>query len=332
MGLVIGAAIMCWAICYPVMAVLRRFGFWDQPNERSSHEMKTLRGGGGAPLLVMIWSVGLWAIPQNPILGSAWLGSLVVLGVVSLVDDKRHVPVGWRLVVQSVVAVLVVQILCPEHYSYYEVALISIVLVAFMNFVNFMDGINGLVAGMVALLAVGVALLYSGNEVGIPIMAWVIAGAALGFLPYNFPKAKMFLGDVGSITMGFSVGVLLIWACIDLGRGNAKELFILAVLPFYFFAEGTVAVIRRFQAGKPITRPHREHFYQRLIRAGWSHAKVSGVIWAVQIFMMGVMLSVADYAKPAGIGLFCVLVWGGLFGYAEHVYRNAAPPKDIDES
>ena len=196
-------------------------------------------------------------------------------------------------------------------------------LVAFMNFVNFMDGINGLVSGQLILMSLGAALIFGvvGNITPL-LIALVMAGALAGFLPFNFPRPRIFLGDVGSVPLGFSCGVLLIWMAVTATDSALYKT--LAVLPFYFYLEGSLTVIRRLYRGEKLSHAHREHFYQRLVRAGWSHTRTTGWVWLLQI----VVSALAFWQIRAGwrvelLWLAAGLVWGGLFAYAETVFRRS---------
>ena len=208
LGIVIGAGLVTWVLCFPTEWLLRYGGFWDQPNARSSHDTPTLRGGGLAPLAVIFLAVWFWVYPSRPTVGGAWMTGLILLGALNLWDDRRGLAVKWRLLAQFAAAVGVVWALGAGQWSMLTMAVLVFVFVAFMNFVNFMDGINGLVVGQVALMALGVALVGGKGDEMVPAISWMLIGAMLGFLPFNFPKARMFLGDVGSVGLGFSVGVL----------------------------------------------------------------------------------------------------------------------------
>ncbi len=317
-GIILGAGWVTWALCFPVKWMLRRWGFWDQSNERSSHQGTVLRGGGLAPLGVIGLAVFGWVCPEQPRVGIAWLAGMFLLGGISLWDDRRGLAVKWRLMAQFAAAVAVVWALGAGEWSGWTMGWLVFGLVAFINFVNFMDGINGLVSGLLILIVAGLSWMMSdGMLVGV---GWVMAGALLGFVPFNFPRAQMFLGDVGSVGIGFAVGVLGLMA----GKGmeaDANSCW-LAVLPMYFFLEGSVAVLRRSWRGEKWWKPHREHFYQRLVRCGWSHARVAYVIWLMQAGVVLWMLKAHDdFSATMGLGL-CGLAWGALFLYVERVFER----------
>ena len=152
----------------------------------------------------------------------------------------------------------------------------------------------------------------------VTVISWIITGAMLGFLPFNFPKARIFLGDVGSIGLGFCLGVLGLMTSKEMGVQASTGW--LLVLPLYFFMEGTIAVLRRWRAGAQWWTPHREHFYQRLIRSGWSHKRVSGLLWMIQIVVVMFLYWGHDRVPAVWGWLLCGLVWGGVFLYVERVF------------
>ncbi len=318
----LGAAALGWVLCHPVSALLRRLKCWDRPNYRSSHTAPTLRGGGLAAVLLVAGAVAAWVWPVDRLLAQAWLGGLALLGFVSWRDDRHGVPVAVRICIQTLVAVGVVLAITGRA-APVELILFSVfALVAFMNFVNFIDGINGLVPGQLVLLPLGAALLFGvGGDVTPLLIALVLAGAMTGFLPFNFPRSRIFLGDVGSVPLGFSCGVLLMWMAVTMTDSALYKT--LAVLPFYFYLEGSLTVIRRLCRGEKLSHAHREHFYQRLMRSGWSHARTTSWVWVLQL----VVIALACWQWRAGwrvefLWLAAGLVWGGFFAYAETVFRR----------
>ncbi len=323
-----GAALLGWVLCHPVSALLRHWKFWDRPNYRSSHTEPTLRGGGLAALLLVAGAVAVWVWPADRLLAQAWLGGLALLGFVSWRDDRHGVPVAVRMCIQSLVAVGVVLAVTGRDAPVGLIVFAVFALVAFVNFVNFMDGINGLVPGQLVLLPLGAALLFGLAGDATPVLiALVLAGAVAGFLPFNFPHARMFLGDVGSVTLGFSCGVLLLWMAVSSPEPTLYKS--LAVLPFYFYLEGSLTVIRRLWRKENLAHAHREHFYQRLVRAGWSHARTTGWVWALQIGVTALACWQLRAGWPVeGLWLVAGLVWGGFFAYAETVFRRSQDNQD----
>ena len=323
--LFIGAGMISWALCHPTSAWLREQKAWDVPNPRSSHDEPTLRGGGLSALVVFAFGLGVWVCFSEPKIGISWLVAICLLGYVSFQDDKRGVPIKTRLAAQILASIGVWVSMGGAALPVWQLVLGVCLLIAFTNFVNFMDGINGLAPGLLILMPSGAALLYGAlgeQSTGIPlVMALVMAGAITGFLPSNFPRSKMFLGDVGSVPFGFSCGVLMMW----MGMRTQHEGLWFSLLPLtmYFFLEGSVTLLRRMWRREKWWKPHREHFFQRLVRSGWSHARTAVTIWVLQC----VVTALTCWQFRSGwsiclLWLATVLVWGGFFLYAELVFRK----------
>ena len=323
--LFIGAGMISWALCHPTSAWLRKQKAWDVPNPRSSHDEPTLRGGGLSALVVFAFGLGVWVCFSEPKIGISWLVAICLLGYVSFQDDKRGVPIKTRLAAQIIASIGVWVSMGGAVLPIWQIVLGGCLLVVFTNFVNFMDGINGLAPGQLILMPLGAALLYGElgeQSTGIPfVMALVLAGAIAGFLPFNFPRSKMFLGDVGSVPLGFSCGVLLVWMGI---RTQHEGLcFSLMPLTMYFFMEGSVTLLRRMWRREKWWQPHREHFYQRLVRSGWSHARTTSIIWLLQC----VVTALVYWRFCSGWSIYLLwlatfLVWGGFFLYVGVVFRS----------
>jgi UDP-N-acetylmuramyl pentapeptide phosphotransferase/UDP-N-acetylglucosamine-1-phosphate transferase len=140
----------------------------------------------------------------------------------------------------------------------------------FINLFNFMDGIDGISGVEAASIGLGLALVawFVGSFAAIG-LALTVAAAALGFLAWNWHPARVFLGDVGSVPLGFALGWLLIGAALDGAWAAAL------ILPAYYWADATLTLLRRVARGEPVWRAHRSHFYQRAVQAGMSHAEVA---------------------------------------------------------
>jgi len=140
-----------------------------------------------------------------------------------------------------------------------------------------------------------------------------------GFLPFNFPAAKMFLGDVGSVLLGFSCGVLVIW----LGQNGSGLFHMLVPLGAYFFLDGGITLLRRMLAKENWLLSHREHFYQRLIRIGWSHQRTSCVIWLTQILITLILWQALETgAEYFWFWIVPTVIWGILFSAIEFKFRK----------
>ena len=319
-------ALSSYLICNPVRGILSKYKFLDYPNDRSSHKTVTIRGGGVAPLIVILIAVWLCLYPAMPGVCVVWTVGLLLVGGVSLLDDHRGVSLGLRLVTQITVAAAVIYYFKQDTWTIVELWMGTLVFVAFMNFVNFMDGINGLVTGMIALVSAGIALILNGTNASMTAVGWSMTGAVLGFLPHNFPSARMFLGDVGSVGLAFCVGMMGILAVPEM-ETKSDSLW-LCILPLYFFLEGTVAIIRRWFNQEKWWEPHREHFYQRLVRSGWSHSGVASLFWVFQIGIITLITVAHEQLDIRWAWSLALMVWGFLFIYIERIYRLASKDSD----
>jgi len=195
----------------------------------------------------------------------------------------------------------------------------------YINGFNFMDGINGIAAGQAAMTALGMGLISgwaSGRWGSAPVLiCFVIAGAALGFAPHNFPRARMFMGDVGSASLGFALAVLVLWLASDLGW----KLFVpLVLLHANFVLDTGITLTRRVLQGERWYAPHREHFYQRLVRAGRGHTFVTLVEMGLQSLVLG-LLTLYIEVEASGrlvIVVAVVVIWLIFFAWVETCFRK----------
>ena len=257
-----------------LVTMLRREAVLDVPNQRSSHVVPTPRGGGIAVIgaIVAAWFV-LWVIGLLPAasLGVA-LGALG-LAVVSWLDDLRDLSPAPRLLVQFAVVAIgmwalpagaIFQGWLPPGLD----AVVAVLLwVWFLNLFNFMDGIDGIDASEAAAIGLGLMLVADADP-SIAAPAAVIAAAALGFLVWNWAPARIFLGDVGSVPLGYLLGFLLYELAL---RGSWQAALI---LPAYFLADATLTLLRRLWRRERVWQAHREHFYQRAVQGGLGHDAV----------------------------------------------------------
>ena len=260
-----------------VLEVLRRRRVLDEPGHRSSHAVPTPRGGGLAPALgatvAVLVSQELRAPAGIAVLVGGWS-----FGAIGLVDDLRSVPALVRLAVQPLPAALTAWLLV-EHASVSPAlgALFVFWAVFYVNAFNFMDGINGIAVAQVVVAGTTWYLLGTTEELATARAAsGVIALAALGFAPYNFPTARMFLGDIGSYFLGawLSVAALLAWT------GGLPFEAVLAPLAIPM-ADVGVTLVRRARRGERWYEAHRDHTYQSLTKLGWSHARTTLVVTAM---------------------------------------------------
>lgn len=257
---------MCFALTGLAVPLLRRSQFMDIPNHRSSHTRPVPRGGGVVVLATLLL-VTLASLDLNAEVAGLLLATLL-LGGIGFVDDLRSLPSGIRLLAQvgSALALGVV-FLIHGGGSWWWLPVLMLAIAGYVNAFNFMDGVNG-ISGMTAVV-IGGWWTWVGNDQGhesLYVLGIVLAGAALGFLPWNAPRARVFLGDVGSYGIGvFIVGL----SALALTQGLP---WIWALGPLIIYGADTGWVLlKRYRGGRPLTEAHREHVYQRLADAGYSH-------------------------------------------------------------
>jgi len=274
----LSAAAVTAAMGPPVRALLERWRLQDEPNWRSSHTRPVPRGGGLAVAAGII--VGLLAAPE---VGDRLLAGVLVvglgLGIVGFADDvRRGVPAAVRLAATIAIVAVGLVVISPTAGWWSPLAAVIALgwIVAYVNAFNFMDGINGISSAQA--VVGGVAIAAVGHQVGAPdvaVVAAVVAGAGLGFAPHNVPTARLFLGDVGAYLLG-AVLALLVVATVS--RGAPVEAATFAFL--IYGADTAVTLGRRVARGDRWWDAHREHTYQRLVDAGWSHAATAGFVGA----------------------------------------------------
>ncbi len=288
--------------CAPLLAVLRRTGRYDVPNARSSHSAPTPRGGGlavAAGAVVATAAATTWSAASWGAEGWVALGAVLVLAAVGFSDDLWGLRPMPRLLAQVAIGAGAGAFVGGGLTG----AVVGAVVVpAAVNMVNFMDGINGLSGGHAAVWGVGALLAArAGGGDALALLGAISLGGGLGFLPWNTPRARLFLGDVGSYLFGALAGIGLV-ACLPAVDGSPGEGFKVVALvcaPYVLFALDTsAAIVRRLIAGEPVLRAHRSHVYQRLVNEGeLPH-------WVVSAAMVGTSLVVtaaADLAPPVGV-------------------------------
>ena len=171
-----------------------------------------------APVFVIAVTIGLFVYPVDGMLGIVWGMGVITLAGVSFMDDLRDLSPWSRLMCHLIVAGLVFAAIRGDVPYVGELILAVLIITLFVNSCNFMDGINGLAAGQVALTLLGTGLILGAkiedwNSSSI-LLAFGAGGAAFGFLPHNFPRAKVFLGDVGSVPLGFMMATIPLWIVI----------------------------------------------------------------------------------------------------------------------
>ena len=251
------------------------------------------------------------------------IGTMIVAAV-GWVDDRRGLAVRVRLAVHLVTAIAVglvassdtapppMRILLFTWWTFWTVSSV--------NLVNFMDGINGLVASQIAVFAFSLALFLEPSS-AVAVMAVALAAACLGFLPWNFPRARIFLGDVGSGGLGYLVPVLALLA----GRASGIDIVRaqLPLLPLYL--DATTTIVRRWRNGERLTAAHRSHLYQRLANGGMGHVTVTAIYAVVAILGAAAAHAARGAWDSPWIALYVVFT----FAAGMSLYRHASRGRPV---
>lgn len=280
----------------------------DVPNDRSLHSQPIPRIGGWGVIPAAIAAAFFFDAIEWALAGLAML-----LFVVSYMDDRIGLPILVRLTTHAVVSIAWL-IFGPASLPLLLAGIAAIAIMWWINLYNFMDGANGLAGGMglIGFLAYAVAAA-SGDMV--PLMVWslALAGACAGFLLFNFSSARVFLGDCGSVPVGFFVGAIGLWGW----SGGAWPAWFPFLVFAPFFLDATITLLRRMISGEPFWQAHAEHYYQRLIRSGWSHPRTAlreFVVMAASAILATAMLTWSVSAQYFGlVTTACVFVSLAIF-------------------
>ncbi|CAE6923417.1 putative undecaprenyl-phosphate N-acetylglucosaminyl 1-phosphate transferase [Paraburkholderia nemoris] len=299
-----GAAVVCSSILWFLLGsgIAWRLAT-DIPNDRSLHTRPTPRIGGWGIVPVVAIAIALFA-------PSLWLIALTMLFVaaVSQVDDRRGLPARVRFAAHLVVVIAVV-IVYPVQVPIWLLAVIAFLMVWLTNLYNFMDGADGLAGGMTLLgfagYAVG-ALISARPSPELALAAAAVAGAAAGFLVFNFHPARIFLGDAGSIPIGFLAGALGYWGW----RGDVWPIWFPVLIFSPFIGDASVTLLRRMLRGEKIWQAHREHYYQRMVQYGLGHSKTA-CVWYV-VMLGGIILADMALSWSSMLQWCSVSIWMGV--------------------
>jgi len=306
------AALPAWMLLHLVLAatgtwLARRYALkrqlLDQPGERRSHVVATPRGGGIAIVGSVLLGIG-WLALRNPadafLLGCFAAGLVLVAGI-GWVDDHRPLPTWPRLLVHGLAAFLLAWGVHRSSPGQFAPVLAFVLVLALVNIWNFMDGIDGLASSQATIVALAMAFLLAGGVWG-----WIAAGlvaALAGFLPFNFPKARIFLGDVGSGALGFLLAGLLV-AALQSDR-VAWPLLLLPVSAFLVDAGFTLGM--RMLRRERWWTPHVQHTYQKWANRNLSHVGVT-LAYAGFTLVAAILVLVGRDWTEYGSAVVC-LVW-----------------------
>ena len=294
-----------------------RWGMVDIPSDRSSHTQPIPKGGGVGILAAFVLPSLLLNIPSG-----FWLPA-TFLALVSFYGDRSELSLRFRLPVQfaatlvflstglfcdSSLAPFFLKFLLSPLHSIFWILFLSLFIVGTTNFYNFMDGINGIAAitGIVGFGLLSLSCFLSRGDNSFAVLSICICLSCLGFLPFNMPKAKVFIGDVGSILLGFVfAGVVVV-----LSKGFLDFICFTSFL-FPFYADELTTMAIRIRDGENLLRAHRRHLYQLFANElGIPHWKVSGMYGVLQLAVGVSILLVKDMGSIAVISMLAIYFCG----------------------
>jgi Fuc2NAc and GlcNAc transferase len=285
-----------WMLTGLVRRYAIRHAMLDIPNARSSHAIPIARGGGLAIVIVYLAAVlllrfaGLLDTPTTAGLG----GGGLLIAAVGYMDDRKALPASIRFVVHLLSALWVIALLGGfadawlRSFGLHGVLLgsvLAILSIAWMtNLFNFMDGIDGIAASEAIFIACAGAFIgwRHGAAPGVTLAMLALAGASMGFLLWNWPPAKIFMGDVGSGFLGFSLAAL----GISVSAEGAIPIEVCVILGGVFLVDSTFTLLRRVVRGDRWYEAHRAHAYQRLARRWNAHLPVTAVVIGIDVIWL----------------------------------------------
>ncbi|SKC63843.1 MraY family glycosyltransferase [Paraburkholderia hospita] len=303
------AALLCALLALfasaAILWVLLRTGWaWrlatDIPNDRSLHVRPTPRVGGWG----VVPAAAVLICRETPAL---WLIALlaVALAIMSQIDDRRGLPARLRFGCH-VIAVAAVIVVYPADTGWWILAIVAFFLVWLVNLYNFMDGSDGLAGGM-AVFGFGgyavVALTSAHSDISLGLASASVAGAAAGFLLFNFHPAKVFLGDAGSIPIGFLAGALGYWGW----RSGTWPFWLPAMMFSPFIADASVTLLKRLIRGEKFWQAHRDHYYQRMVRSGIGHGRTA-ILWYL-VMLAGIAIAWYLSTRSPVVQLCGIIAW-----------------------
>ncbi len=289
----------------------RKHGMIDLPGDRHSHIEPTPRGGG-AGLVVALTLAGLpwgqqWSV--LPFWLYCALPGFVVLGLLGWWDDKKPLSARLRFFIQLLVSCYL--ILSFHHMDGNLGPIAAIVAFLFLlwmiNLYNFMDGSNGMAGFQGVFAGLTLAWLFGrGGDYAAAVLSLAMASACMGFLPWNLGRAKVFMGDVASGSLGFAIAALLIYGVQNKGISLPVAWLVMLV----FLCDSTLTLLARVLRGEQWYNPHKQHLYQQLIVRGWSHASVLSAYQSVNLVLVvpAIAVAVNRPAVAVVVAIFATLV------------------------
>ena len=321
--------LLSWALVWLVYRYSEKHSVLDTPNERSSHTEPTATGGGlSISVCLIIGSFLLWTYGYlKEDLFLAVFPALVIISITGWIDVHNHIRTSYRAIIYFVSAMWVTIIVggidtlnmggVSMNLGLFGYLLAILGIVWLTNLYNFMDGIDGLAAiqAITAGLAGGVFLLHSGMP-GPAIFCLILVAAAAGYLLWNWPPAKIFMGDVGSCPLGFLFAVLVVWSHSNSGPTVYVWLILLSV----FIADATYTLIMRLIRNDKWYSAHRSHAYQKLVQMGYTHKQVSIGVLILNIIVLWPAAYITDMYSDLAIYVttFIYIILAMLWGVIQY--------------
>ena len=286
--LLISLVIISFLLTWIIRKIAIRLKVIDIPNQRSSHNIPTPRGGGLA--IVITWYVAITILFYYNYMESNLFYALMcglILAFISIIDDIVSLRPVIRLIAQLITAVGAVYFLNGLNivigdYEVNSLLIIPVLIIGiiwFINLYNFLDGIDAYASLEAITVALGI-YLFTGN-----VILLVLIASVLGFLMWNWPKAKIFMGDVGSTQLGF---ILIVFGIYFHNKQELSFLYwILLTSPFWF--DATFTLFRRWKNKEQLSVAHKKHAYQRIVQAGFSHLKTDIYLVGINLIIIGLL-------------------------------------------
>jgi Fuc2NAc and GlcNAc transferase len=293
--LLVGVFLASWSLTLVLRSYALRNKLMDIPNARSSHSIPTPRGGGVAIVVSFLTALSVCVLtgvlPQGQFIGL--FGAGIAVALIGFADDHGHIAARWRLLGHFAAAIWI--LIClgglapldvfgfKVDLGWFGAVLASIYLVWVLNLYNFMDGIDGIAGAVAICVTVAGAILYwlcgFTQEVWAPLL---LASACAGFLVWNFPPAKIFMGDAGS---GF-LGIVLAGMALQAGWVEPHLFWSWLILMGVFIVDATYTMLHRLIRGEKVYEAHRSHAYQYASRQHLSHKKVTVAVILINVLWL----------------------------------------------
>ena len=310
---VVAAAILSAGMTWAIRPLLLQYAI-ARPNARSSHRVPTPQGAGIAVIaatLVVAGIIAAFADTAHLNIPFAIFGASLFIAAVGFADDVKSIPVLPRLMLQAVAVGAILFAapgdlrIVPACPLWIERGLLLLAGLWFVNLVNFMDGLDWMTVAEVVPITGAMVVLGSIGEFpeSATIVAAALCGAMLGFAPFNRPVAKVFLGDVGSLSIGLSLG----WCLLQLAWH--QQIVAALLLPLYYLSDATVTLLRRLARREPFWAAHRLHFYQRATDNGFTVLRVVSEVFALNVGL-AVLAIASTKTQIAAINVIFVIVGG----------------------